>query len=298
MSGLSQQQEAVLDELTEWWEDLSRRGIGSRAVLVPVPSRWGRTTLLGEFTAVVERDACVSLVVKIDGASQPDGLGLQAQALRSRFVEAGLRQRRAASVLGADRPDWIIRLGLGVGGLFVSPLPAGAAFLLASLAAEAAGRVWDDTVAGQDGGLARLARAVAAVSVSLPVVVVIDDADSLETALAVTLAENLVERHDGQVLVVAAADPGGELIPALTSRAAYGLTAGRFVRAEAEPGMDYRAGPAWRPSCVRACQASLPAGSAAARGRSRRCSRSRRRIAWVSWTAARMTLPCWPSRMR
>ena len=36
-------------ELAEWWEDLWQRGIGSHVVLVPVPSGWGRSTVLGEF---------------------------------------------------------------------------------------------------------------------------------------------------------------------------------------------------------------------------------------------------------
>jgi hypothetical protein len=230
----------VLEELIEWWEDLSRREIRSQAVLVGVPSRWGRTTLLKEFAAVIEDDDALSIIVPIDGASLPAGLGLQAQALRERFRGA-FADRRVAELLGVDRLGGIVQLGLGLGGLFVSPLGALVGLLLASVGVEAAGRAWDSTPAGQEGMVARTARAVAALSAALPVVVIIDDADRLDSRLAITLVENLIERADGQVLVVATADPGSDLIPALLSRARYGLTAGRVHVAEANPDMGYEA---------------------------------------------------------
>ena len=94
---------------------------------------------------------------------------------------------------------------------------------------------------GKEGMVAKLGRAVAAVSVSVPVVVIIDDADRLEPDLAVILVENLIGRINGQVLVVAAVNPGGDLLSALTSRAAYGLTEGRVRTVDADPGMDYQA---------------------------------------------------------
>jgi hypothetical protein len=50
---------------------------------------------------------------------------------------------------------------------------------------------------------------VAATSMQVPTVVIVDDADWLDEGLAVTLIENLAARHDGHVLVVAAVDPGG-----------------------------------------------------------------------------------------
>ena len=89
--------------------------------------------------------------------------------------------------------------------------------------------------------VARLARAVAAVSVSVPVVVIINDADHLEPDLAVVLVENLIGRFDGRVLIVAAVNPGGDLMSALTTRAAYGLTEGRVRTVNADPDMDYEA---------------------------------------------------------
>src|SRR5215471_16450401 len=84
----SQRHAVVLDELVEWWEDLSRDEIGSQAVLLAVPSRWGRTTLLEQFAAIIGKDEAISIVVPVDGTSLPDGLGLQAQASRDLFREA------------------------------------------------------------------------------------------------------------------------------------------------------------------------------------------------------------------
>jgi hypothetical protein len=89
--------------------------------------------------------------------------------------------------------------------------------------------------------VAKLARAGRAVSVSVPVVVVIDDADRLEPDLAVVLVENLIERLAGQVLVVAAVNPDGNLVSALTSRGRYGLTEGRVLTMDADPSMDEQA---------------------------------------------------------
>jgi hypothetical protein len=238
--GAYDQHAAALEELVEWWQDLLRQEINSRAVLLPTPTRWGRTHLLNQFAAVIEADEAVSIVVPVRGASLPDGLGLQALALRDLFREARV-EHRAAELLGADRLGGVIQLGLGVAGLFMSALAAQVGLLLAGVGAGAVSKVWDDSPAGQEGTVARLARAVAAVSVSVPVVVIIDDADRLEPDLAVILIENLIGRIDGRVLVVAAVNPGGDLMSALMSQATYGLTEGRVRTVDADPGMDYQA---------------------------------------------------------
>ena len=222
----------VLEELAECWEDLCIRQTGSRAVLVQVPHGWGRTCLLDRFAVFTQRDkGPVALKVRIDGKSLPGGMGVQAQVLRDLLMEVG-RSRRAAELLGVDRPSGVIQLGLGVGGLFVSGLAAAVSFLLATVAVGTAGTVWDGSPAGHDGAVARAARSVAAVSVSIPVAVIIDDIDQLEQELAVTLVENLIGRPAGQVLVAATADPGSKVAAALTSRARYGLTAQRVLEAE------------------------------------------------------------------
>jgi hypothetical protein len=122
--------------------------------------------------------------------------------------------------------------------LFVSQLTAGG-LLLASIGVGAAGRLWDQTPAGRDGALTRTARSVAAVSAAVPVLVVIDDADELDAGLAGTLIDNLIERPDGQVLVVAAADPDSGLVRALTLRQWPGQPTDRVQRAEADADMGY-----------------------------------------------------------
>jgi hypothetical protein len=240
MVGVSDVHAAALDELTEWWQDLAQRHINSRAILMSVPPRWGRTHLLDEFATVVEADEAVSIVVRIPGAALPEGLGLQALELRNLFSEARVKHR-VAELLGVDRLGGVTQLALGVAGLFASPLATLVGLLLAGVGVGAVGKVWDDSLAGQEGMVAKLGRAVAAVSVSVPVVVIIDDADRLESDLAVVLVENLIGRIDGQVLVAAAVDPGRGLMSALTSRAAYGLTEGRVRPVDADPGMDYEA---------------------------------------------------------
>jgi hypothetical protein len=64
--------------------------------------------------------------------------------------------------------------------------------------------------------VARAARMLARVSV--PVVLVIDDADCLDLGLAAALIRGLVGRQDGQVLVVAAAAPDSDLVRDLQGR--------------------------------------------------------------------------------
>ncbi len=98
-------------------------------------------------------------------------------------MTAAMRSR-LAELLGLDVAAGRLQLGLGVGGLFVSGLAAAASVLIASLAVTAAGKAWDGSPAGEEGAVARAARAVAAVPVSVPVVVIIDDADRLDPGLA------------------------------------------------------------------------------------------------------------------
>src|SRR5262249_15998353 len=80
------------------------------------------------------------------------------------------------------------------------------------------------------------ARFLARVSVSVPVVVIIDDADCLDPQLALALIRGLAGRADGQVLVVAAAAQGRDLAAARTSDPGDDL-AGRVVRAGADAAM-------------------------------------------------------------
>ena len=145
---------------------------------------------------------------------------------------------RVAQLLGLDAVAGRVQLGLAVGGLFLSGMAAAGGILIASLGVTAAGNAWDSSPSGEEGAVARAARAVSAVSVSVPVAVIIDDADRLDSGLARALITNLAERYDGQVLVVAAADPGSELLAAVTSQPGYALV-GRIHKADADPDMGY-----------------------------------------------------------
>jgi hypothetical protein len=234
---LGERQKAAATELAQWWDGLRLGGIGSHAVLLAGPAGWGRSTVLDHLPEIIRADAPISLEVRINGKSLPDGPGLQAPALRDSLLGAGVRQQAAALLcrrwlLGARR--------LGVGSLLLTGMAGTISLLLAGLAAAAAGGVADDGPASENGATARAARVVAAVSASAPALVVIDDADYLEPGLAVTMIENLIDHHDSRVLVVAAVDLGSDLAAALSSRARYGPTAGRVHRANADPRMGYQ----------------------------------------------------------
>lgn len=121
------------------------------------------------------------------------------------------------------------------------PLPAAAAMVLSTVAVGAAGKIADNSPEGRDGALARAARSVAAASVKFPVVVLIDDLDVLGPDLALVLAENLITRPDGQVLLVAVTAP---IPPGPGREAGLGAElasrpwlAGRVHRADADPDM-------------------------------------------------------------
>ena len=146
----------------------------------------------------------------------------------------------------------------------MSGLAAAVGFLVAGVAVAAVGKAWDDSPAGQDGALARAARAVAETSVQVPAVVIIDDADWVDEGLAVTLIENLAARHDGHVLVVAAVGPGGSLQQALVSRARQGITEGLVHVADADPDMGYES----RTDLVRELCPHLPDAAVRRIGRS------------------------------
>jgi hypothetical protein len=234
---LGERQKAAATELAQWWDGLRLGGTGSHAVLLAGPAGWGRSTVLDQLPEIIRSDAPISLEVRINGKSLPDGPGLQAPALRDSLLGAGVRQQAAALLcrrwlLGARR--------LGVGSLLLTGMAGTISLLLAGLAAAAAGGVADDGPASENGATARAARVVAAVSASAPALVVIDDADYLEPGLAVTMIENLIDHHDSRVLVVAAVDLGSDLAAALTSRARYGPTAGKVHRANADPRMGYQ----------------------------------------------------------
>jgi len=247
----------VLVELVEWWEDIAESGVDSQAVIVPVPHRWGRTTVLSDFAGAVAGGTTVGGLVRIDGLQAPDGRGLQALWLGAQLLEQAQVHPGVGELLGVGRAFGAAQQGLGVAGLLVAP-PVAAGLLVASTGVGAAARLWDETGAGQQGQLARAAAAVARLSVSLPMVVVVDNADRLDPGLALVMIESLIERHNGQILVVATASPGSPLLSELTSRARYGLTQGRVQTVDVDPAMGYPA----RVDLAKQLRPGLPAGAA------------------------------------
>ena len=190
---------AAAEELAEWWEDLCERGIGSQVVLLAVPPGWGRSAVLEKFRALAEGDAGpVALAAAVDG-NLPPGRAVQAAALRDALTAVS-QQPRLIRLLELDTVPGRVQLAVGLGGLLVSGPAAAAALLVASLAATAAGNAWDTSPAGAQGAVARAARELARVSVSVPVAVIVDDADCLDPGLAVTLIRGLAGRRDGQAL--------------------------------------------------------------------------------------------------
>jgi tetratricopeptide (TPR) repeat protein len=227
--------------LIKSWKDLSQRGTGSQIVLVAVPPGWGGTAVLDQLAqAVGADDARDTPLARIEGRKLYGERGLQAAALKERLA-AAVTGHPAAEKTGLNRAAGITQVGLGLVAPFVPGLAAAYGFLLAGLAVGTAGKVWDDSPAGQDGELARTARGVAATSARLPMVVIIDDADDIDEDLALVLIENLAARHDGNVLVVAAVAPGSGLKRALTDRAWQGRIEGRVRVAAADPDMGYQA---------------------------------------------------------
>jgi hypothetical protein len=59
--------------------------------------------------------------------------------------------------------------------------------------------------------VARSVWRLAAVSVSAPVLVIVDDADQVDAGLAVTMIESLAGRYNGRVLMMVAVRPGAAL---------------------------------------------------------------------------------------
>jgi hypothetical protein len=235
---LGERQRAAAAELGQWWEAVRSGGVGSQAVLLAAPSGWGRSTVLDRLPGIWTRpDDGAALVVRLSGGSLPEAPGPQAAALRDGLLGPSVR-RQAAGLLCRSRLRGAARMGQG--SLLQFGLAGTFSLLLAGLAAAAGGGTADSGPASADGAAARAARVVAAVSASAPVVVIIDDADRLEPGVAVAMIENLIEHHDGRVLVVAAVEPGSDVAAALTARARYGPTAGRVHRADADPRMGWQ----------------------------------------------------------
>jgi AAA ATPase domain len=234
--GFKRRQAEVLEELGEWREDVRDRGIGSRVVLLAVPRGWGRSAVLARFAREAgDTEGPVTVLAEVDG-NLPGGRAVQAAGLRE-VLEEIAPPSRAGELLDLDTAARRAGLGVEAAGWFVPGLAVAVSVTALVRLLGAAGRVRDE---GPAGAVARAARAVAAVSVKVPVVVVIDDADRLDAGLARVLITGLAGRYDGRVLVVAAAAPDSALVTGLVRDPGYDL-AGRVRKATANPGMGYAA---------------------------------------------------------
>jgi len=249
---LGQRQKAALAELTQWWEGIRHGGVGSHAVLLTGPPGWGKTTVLDQLAELIGGTAPGG-VARVSGRTLPAEAAAQAAAVRSHLLGSGVR-RQAAGLLCRSRLAGTARLGgvtrrgagfrtgmgagLGASSLLSSGLAGTVSLLWAGLTA-AAGGVPQESPDGENGVAARAARVVAAVSASAPVAVIIDDAEALEPGLGTAVIENLIDYHDGRVLVVAAVDIGSDLAAGLTARARHGRTTGRVHRADTDPRMGF-----------------------------------------------------------
>ena len=231
-------QTVLAGDLREWWEDSWQLRIGPRIVLVEVPCMWGRTTVFDELAAGIESadDAPVTIVIRISGREVAGGMALQAQIMRDLLSGVG---HRTAELLGVDSAAGKVQFGLGAASLFAVGFPAALSMFLAGIAAGAAEKIWDDSPAGQAGAVATACRSVAAVSAKTPVVVVFDDAESMDVDLAMAALENLVCRSDGQILIVVAASPGSELARGLSRRDLPSALAPAARQADVDPEMSY-----------------------------------------------------------
>ena len=132
---LGERQKSAAAELAQWWDGLRLGGSGSRAILLAGPGR-GRSTVLDQFPEIIRADAPISLEVRINGRSLPDGPGLQAAALRDSLLGAEVR-RQAAALLCRSRLRGAPRLSAG--NLLLTGMTGTISLLLAGLAAAAAG---------------------------------------------------------------------------------------------------------------------------------------------------------------
>ncbi len=170
--------------------------------------------MLNEFgRRVGTDDVRLGAVLRLDGAEAPEGVGLQVAWLRAVLDEAGFvpALRRA---LGLDRSEGIAEVGLGALGLLrlVSGLPELLAGLPASLLLNITASGRDGLRSGQLAEVARLAGGIASYSRSLPVALLIDDAELLEADLVERLVFTVLDRVESNVLAVVAVTPGAPVL--------------------------------------------------------------------------------------
>ncbi len=203
----------LFDELVEWFEDVEgvdgRPGVGARCVVVAVPVRWGRTTVLGRLadhvSAQVDRQA---LAILVDGSDAPDGLKLQAVWLPDAANMAA--QSDIADVLGVATPSGLFTRSLGTADAvgLLGGRAGSVAALVVALGIDALGHRDARQRAHHLAGVERFGRRMTRFSRDqFALVVVVDDAEFFEPELLDRFVTALIEPLDSRVLVVVACDP-------------------------------------------------------------------------------------------
>jgi tetratricopeptide (TPR) repeat protein len=236
---LAAHQVAALNELMGWWDDLHDCATGSQLARFVVPPGWGRTVVLDALEARVAADERLGIVVRLSGKQAPDDLPLQVTWLEHLLRDkAVLAENRRA--LKLDRVEGVAEAGLGALGLagLVTGLPQLVTGLPASLLLELASSARDRTRAGQLADVARMAHAMASYSISLPVAVLVDDAELLDPDLVGRLAFTLLDRTRSNALVVVTAAPEAALLRRFSPSEPYGPRWERIGSVDVDPSME------------------------------------------------------------
>ena len=238
--------EDVLAELVEWFEDIAgdggSGGVGARCLVLPVPSGWGRSTLLSRFEQHISQQGSMEArVCRIDGAKAHGSLPVQARWLCQELEEVagGDRLRR---VLGVDTP--MGQFDAGVTAADAAGLIGGRPLMLASLVKtlglNVLGLREDDETKQCLADAARVARRVSSASVRrMPVVVLIDDGEEIDEQLLDRAASEIVGPAPSRCLVVVACDPLSTQVDMLMHRERFGPAVGRFHRLDVDACMGF-----------------------------------------------------------
>lgn len=172
----------ALGELIEWWEDLHDCATGSQAVVLAVPTGWGRTEVLNKLASQIDvqidTKQHLGAVIRLWCGEAPEGLALQVEWLRRVLDKHGI-SRHLSEALGLNRAEGVTELGLGAAGLLgvLSGAPEAAAGLPGAAVLKWAAWRRDQTQSGQLAQVVRLANDVVRYSMSLPLAVLIDDGE-------------------------------------------------------------------------------------------------------------------------
>ncbi|MGE0877806.1 MAG: tetratricopeptide repeat protein [Acidimicrobiia bacterium] len=256
--------EAVVDELVEWFEDVTGTGgqvaVNAQCVVLGVPPRWGRTTTLQRFLAEIDSGANgPAMTLTIQGLDAPADPTIQAAWLKS-ACSSTAHVNRAARVLGVDSHADRFTTGLGLAdatGMLGGRLGSIAAFI-ATLGIDALGASERTEHHRRVHAVERLALRIATTSYTVPVVIAVDDAELLDRTLLDRFVTMVLEPLKSRVLIVVACDPSNANCGVLTRPGRVGNVAERIHRMEIDESMDEshrrslaeRLRPAWPPAAA------------------------------------------------